>query len=66
MSGGLNNPARQEVLKQFVIDYKPDIICIQETKLANITPATIRAALGQDYENSFCFLPAIGTREGSC
>jgi exonuclease III len=61
---GMNNVARQEDIKQVVNMFKPDIVCIQETKIALITPAIIRSTLGRDYESSFIFKPAEGTRGG--
>jgi hypothetical protein len=42
----------------------PDLVCIQETKLAGISNTTIRNALGGEYENNLCYLPAEGTQGG--
>jgi hypothetical protein len=38
--------------------YKPDLICLQETKVDFISAAFIKDALGCMYENNFVFLPA--------
>jgi exonuclease III len=43
---------------------KHDMICLQETKLAVITPALVRNVVGADFESSFAFLLADGTRGG--
>jgi exonuclease III len=61
---GLNNTARQEDVRQIVTSVKPNIICLQETKLSTISIHDISNILGNDYEDSFCFLPANGTRGG--
>lgn len=61
---GLNNPARQHEVKQIIQQHKPQIICLQETKLYLITNAEIRNILGLQYENNFAYLPADNTRGG--
>jgi exonuclease III len=61
---GLNNLAMQEGLRQLINFYKPDLICIQETKQMDFTARTNRRCLGSMYEAIFAFLPADGTRRG--
>jgi DNA phosphorothioation-dependent restriction protein DptG len=61
---GLNNSTKQEDVKQIINSVKPDIVCLQETKLAAINQSTIKNVLGHDYDNSFAFLPAVGTKGG--
>jgi exonuclease III len=61
---GINSTTRQEDLRQIINSSKPDIICIQETKMASINSPVIGNALGNDYEANYCFLPAEGTRGG--
>jgi exonuclease III len=61
---GLNNQARQEDVNQVVSMFKPDVICIQETKLSCIDQCILRSTLGVDYEGNFCYLPTNGTRGG--
>jgi exonuclease III len=61
---GLNSSAKREDIKQVINIFKPEIICIQETKLAVITPSIVTETLGADFQDSFVFLPAIGTRGG--
>jgi exonuclease III len=60
----MNNPARQEELKQLVNSFKPELICIQETKMTKINPTTVKRALGLEYENNFVYLLAEGTKGG--
>jgi exonuclease III len=44
--------------------FKPDLICLQETKLDTVDDALIRNALGTAYDNNYICLPAQGTRGG--
>jgi exonuclease III len=62
---GLNSGARQEDLKQVVASSRPDIVCIQETKMALVTPQVVTSSLGQSFQNNFFFLPTEGTRGGT-
>jgi exonuclease III len=43
---GFNNPSRQEEVKQVVSTFKPDVICLQETKLSEISNSNVRNILG--------------------
>jgi exonuclease III len=61
---GLNNVARQEEVKQITSSCKPQLVCLQETKLSLVTPSVVRSILGPQYENSFVHLPAMGIRGG--
>lgn len=61
---GLNNVAKQEDVKHLISLHKPDLLCIQETKIANVDQMLIRNAFGVCYENNFCYLPADGTSGG--
>jgi exonuclease III len=55
-----NNPAKQEDVRQLIKLVRPDLVYLQETKLENITTATIRNVLGLEFERDFVFLPAAG------
>jgi endonuclease/exonuclease/phosphatase family metal-dependent hydrolase len=61
---GINNPAKQEDVRQVIAAYRPDLVCLQETKMQSINVATVRSTLGADLENNFLFLPAMGSRGG--
>jgi hypothetical protein len=61
---GLNNTVRQEEVIQTISLARPDVVCIQETKMEDISVTTVRNSLGHDYETNFFFQPAIGTRGG--
>jgi hypothetical protein len=43
---GLNSGARQQEVKQTISLINPDLVCIQETKLSDISSTTARNALG--------------------
>jgi hypothetical protein len=47
-----------------IIIFKPDLLCIQETKVERVENTLIRNALGAEYENDFVALLAQGTRGG--
>jgi exonuclease III len=61
---GLNNPTRQEEVKQMINLARPDVVCIQGTKMEDISATTVINSLRHDYETNFFFHPAIGTRVG--
>jgi exonuclease III len=43
---------------------RPDLTCLQETKIEEMTVKCIRNTLGATYEDNFITLPAEGTRGG--
>jgi exonuclease III len=55
---GLNNRAKQGDIKQVINIFRPNIICLQETKIERIDAAQIRNTLGIDYDNNYVSLPA--------
>jgi exonuclease III len=61
---GLNNPAKQEDVKQVIQLHKLMIICLQETKLREITNLMVNIYLGPDYSANLWYLPVEGTRGG--
>jgi exonuclease III len=61
---GLNCPAKKEDVKQTISLFRPDLICVQETKLSQVENVTVTACFGSDYENNYVYLPADGTRGG--
>jgi exonuclease III len=62
---GLNDRAKRDAVKSLVLDTKPSIVCLQETKLCSISDFDILSILGSAYCN-FVFNPAHGTRGYSC
>lgn len=61
---GMNNTACQEDIGQIVQQQRPMIVCLQETKMAQIDARVIGTTLGHDYTSNFCYLLADGTRGG--
>lgn len=60
---GLNDRARRTSVRSVVNSTRASIVCMQETKLATVSPNIVMEALGADFDAYFC-LPAIGTRGG--
>jgi hypothetical protein len=66
---GLNSPARREVVCDMVLSANPlkqpprELIYLQETKLASITPLLLSKAAAQRIDG-YEFSPAVGTRGG--
>lgn len=61
---GLNNPARRQVVRNLASQTRSTVVCLQETKLAHVDRPLVLELLGSAFADSFCFLPAIGTRGG--
>jgi hypothetical protein len=49
----LNSGAKQEDVKHTILTYRLDLMCLQETKLQNVTRSTVQNVLGVDFENNF-------------
>lgn len=60
----MNNGAKQEDIRQVICDSRPDIICLQETKMMHVDGPTIRNCLGEDFEENFSYLPSQRASEG--
>lgn len=60
---GLNSPARHSAIYQVIAAAGPSLVCLQETKMEDVTADVVRQCLGNNFENYY-FLPAIGTRGG--
>ncbi|CAD6231381.1 unnamed protein product [Miscanthus lutarioriparius] len=58
---GLNNRDRRNSIRDVVISSNADIICLQETKVANMSQHLLLSICGSAYDN-FIALPANGTR----
>jgi exonuclease III len=60
---GLNDRVKRDSVKSLVVDIRPSIICLQETKLCSISDFDVLSILGSGFSN-FVYSPAIGTIGG--
>jgi exonuclease III len=60
---GLNSVAQQDSLRTLVESSRADIVCIQETKIANLSQRVILSALGHGFSD-YVVLPAAGASGG--
>jgi exonuclease III len=49
----LNSHAKQSDIRQVITNLRPDLICLQETKIAYFDNQLVRSVLGPDYEDSY-------------
>jgi exonuclease III len=61
---GLNSMARQDAVRVLVEASKIDVVCLQETKLSNISRRLILSMLGSEFDNNFIYLPSVGASGG--
>jgi exonuclease III len=61
---GLNSLARKDAVRVAVQSTKIDIVCLQETKMADVSREVILSMLGSDFDNNYIFLPAVGASGG--
>ena len=61
---GLNSVARQDAVRVMVDASKIDVVCLQETKLSNVSRSLILSMLGSDFDNNFICLPSEGASGG--
>jgi exonuclease III len=61
---GLNATARQDAVRMLVNAAKVDIVCLQETKMVEVSHRLILSMLGSDFDNNFIFLPFVGASGG--
>ena len=60
---GLNSSARQDSVRTIVDSARPDIVCIQETKMVEVTRRTLLSAFGSDF-SEFIEVPSAGASGG--
>jgi exonuclease III len=61
---GLNSTAWQDAVQMLVNAAKVDIVCLQETKMADVSPQLILSMLRSDFDDNFIFLPSVGASGG--
>lgn len=60
---GLNSSVRKDSLRTLLNSSRSDIVCIQETKIADMTQRTLLSDLGSDFTDHV-WLPAVGASGG--
>jgi exonuclease III len=60
---GLNGIVRQDVVRNLVISSKIDVVCLQETKMEDISRINVIQMFGRDFSN-FIFLPLVRASGG--
>lgn len=60
---GLNKKARKDSVRELIAVAKPQVVCLQETKIQNMSFRVLLSTLGADM-NGHVLLPADGTRGG--
>ena len=60
---GINDLRKIDVLKSFLRDWKCDLVCLQETKLEEVSCSIVRS-LWRNYDVDFAFLKAVGASGG--
>ena len=59
---GMNSPRKRQALSDYIVQYKVDIIAIQETKIEDFNNRILRALAPQF--DLWIFLPSIGRSGG--
>jgi exonuclease III len=60
---GLNDRVKRDSVKSLVVDIRPSIICLQETKLCSISDFDILSILGSGFSN-FVYSQRLVPEEG--
>jgi len=60
---GLNSSSRQGSLRSLVDSSRSDIVCVQETKIADISRRIILSSLGADFSD-YIVVPSVGASGG--
>lgn len=60
---GLNSTGRQDSVRELVDSSQVEVVCIQETKMQNISKGMLLSMLGSDFTES-TFLPSSGATGG--
>ena len=60
---GFNNQAKRQAVKDFLVSVRPNLVCLQETKLDVVDNFLIMQCCGPSLDG-FAYLPAVDTRGG--
>lgn len=61
---GLNSPARRRAIQNICNTLSCNIVCLQETKIADLSRSLVMETLGSRFGDNFLFKGADGTRGG--
>lgn len=61
---GLNSKARQDSVRMLVELVKADVVCLQETKMEDVSRRQVLSMLGSEFDNNFLVLPSAGASGG--
>jgi exonuclease III len=53
---GLNDPKKRANVKNFIVSEKPDVICVQETKLSSVSNSLLKEIMGVLLDSQACIL----------
>lgn len=59
---GLNAQARRNTVKEFLLQHRPSIVCLQETKISNFCNVLANETLGSLFD--YVVLPAVNVSGG--
>lgn len=60
---GLNSKARQDVVRNLINSFRANVVCIQETKMPEISVQTVLSSLGSNFVHRLV-LPSVGSSGG--
>jgi hypothetical protein len=60
---GLNSRAQRDVVREFVVQHRVSVLCVQETKVANFTVPMLHGLTGSCFD--YMCLPAVGASGGA-
>ena len=60
---GLNNPAKRNAVREFVLEARVNLVCLQETKIDVFDQYLVMQCIGPSFDG-FAYLPALDTRGG--
>jgi exonuclease III len=60
---GLNDPAKRDVVREFIASLRVCVVCLQETRLDVIDDFLVMQCLGPSFDG-YVYLPAVETRGG--
>lgn len=62
---GLNNLAGRRAIQKFIADHNCNLVCLQETKLADLSPALVTEIPGSEFSANVIFKPVLASEGAS-